>query len=177
MGKQHNDTTDEPNHFKLVHLVRKLVQDCELPDVLAPRGYRVPFHTQASATSNCWEINIKSVWTAEKVVELLQSKEDKHLRDLYGSLHKYPRDSTLVGRVFKAIVHHVLSGGPSRSLPSLSPPVPPPQGSPSLIPSYPWSLSFILLAGPPRHNEIRIGETDITMVSSTGLVVNELKRG
>jgi len=58
-----------------------------------------------------WELDFKSVRIAREVVELMLSKEDGYLRDIYSLLHTSPAGSRLAGRIFEAIVHRALSGG------------------------------------------------------------------
>src|SRR5258705_12843432 len=46
-----------------------------------------------------------------KVMELVSLKEDKYLQSIYDLFHKTPEASSLTGRLFQEIVHHLLSKG------------------------------------------------------------------
>ena len=50
-----------------------------------------------------WIIDFKSNRIACKVMELMQSEEDVHLRHLYSLLHQTPESSILAGRIFKVL--------------------------------------------------------------------------
>jgi len=67
-----------------------------------------------------WKFDFKSIRIAGRVMESMRIHEDNHLWDLHSLLHRYPEGACLVGRVFEAIVHRVLSGKSMSSIPMVS---------------------------------------------------------
>jgi len=110
--------TDQVNYSKLKHLVGVFSRDLGL-DMFSHYVVAVKPH-YLTPSQDRWEIHFKSTRIARRVVELMRSKEDDHIRDTYALLHKIPEASYLAAPVFEAIAHRVLSGRYIQPIPMLA---------------------------------------------------------
>jgi hypothetical protein len=130
----------------------------------------------ASRFDKC-AIDFKSHRITSKVMELMRSEEDAHLRHLYNVLHQIPESSILAGRIFEVRVHRMLSDGwrfegpipqPIRMVSNFSEPPLFSANPLSLLPSIPDKLLSSL--APVRDHKSTRAVTPVTPVAfATGL--------
>jgi len=103
---RHVDEVKNIEYSKLKALVEVFSRDRGL-DNFSHHVVAVKPHYR-SLDDDSWEIDFKSTRIARQVVEVMWSKEDGHLRDMYALLHKVPDSSCFAGSIFEAIAHRVL---------------------------------------------------------------------
>jgi hypothetical protein len=106
MKQQHANKVDGLKCFQLKSLAEAFIRCHDINDI---SHHVVAVHPYKDKRKlDRWEIAFKSTRIARRVVEVMQSAEEKHLRETLDLLRKIPEASALAGRVFEAIVHRIL---------------------------------------------------------------------
>jgi len=115
---RHITRVEKVNYSKLKNLVDAFSLDRGLDKfshhVVAVKPFRYTLNTDR------WEIHFKSTRIARRVVELMRSQEDDHIRDMYALFHQIPESSCLTGSFFESIAHRVLSRKYTQPIPMLT---------------------------------------------------------
>ena len=104
---QHVTEIRRTNYSRLEDLVNVFPEERGLDEfshhVVALKPY---YHT---LDEDLWKIHFKSARIARQVVELMRSKEDDHIRDMYALFLEDPESSCLAGPFFESIAHRALA--------------------------------------------------------------------
>ena len=109
--KRHASIVARLDYSTLCNLVSTFSYSCELDEFSHHVVVVYPEPVIELYALDNWVMDFKSIRIASKVMELMQSEEETHLRHLYKYLHRIPESSILAGRIFKALAHRVLSDG------------------------------------------------------------------